>query len=231
MGLLDKLLGRPDQRPPFAQAPQAPQAFGATTRGAPARPLDSDQAVERYRYLLRTAPPEALERVHQEAFARLTPEQRAEVLRDLSSRLPAYERDAYAHANADPHTLARLATRAEVREPGLMERMLGRWGGSGGGMSFGTSILSGFVAGFAGSMIANQLFESFHGGGGGEGLLGDADGFQGAGDADGPQGTGDADGLQGDPGAEAADAGTLEADYDPSADADFADGFGDDFDV
>ena len=36
---------------------------------------DDEIAVERYRYLLRTAPPETLEQVHAEAFAKLTDEQ------------------------------------------------------------------------------------------------------------------------------------------------------------
>ncbi|HEU4409470.1 MAG TPA: hypothetical protein VFS43_29700 [Polyangiaceae bacterium] len=218
MGLLDKLLGRPTHRQP-------PPAFhhGAPGRYAPARRLTEDQAIARYRYLLRTAPPEAIEKVHQEAFARLTPEQRSQVLRDLASRLPHYERDAFSYAGTDPHTLARLATRAEMREPGIMDRMLGRWGspsgmggmgGMGGGMSLGTSLLGSFAAGFAGSLLANQLYDVFHDGGGAEGVLGDADGFQG-GSALEPD-AGDAGqetvGADYDPGA---------SDYDAGADADF----------
>ena len=46
------------------------------------RPLPGDaQALERYRYLLRTAPPHAIERAHAEAFARLTQEERSQVRR------------------------------------------------------------------------------------------------------------------------------------------------------
>src|SRR5690606_40508340 len=51
-----------------------------------------EQALERYRYMLRTAPPETIEQAHEEAFAKLTPEQRAEVLRDLAEVTPPEER-------------------------------------------------------------------------------------------------------------------------------------------
>lgn len=40
---------------------------------APAQTTD-EQSLERYRYMLATAPPEDIERAHEEAFARLTPE-------------------------------------------------------------------------------------------------------------------------------------------------------------
>src|SRR5688572_23745126 len=113
MGLLDRFLGRPEKRPP--PPPHAQPHYASR------RPIDQDQAIERYRYLLRTAPPEAIERVHQEAFARLTPEQRAEVLRDLSARMPTYEQSALSQQDTDPRALARLATRAEIREPGVMD--------------------------------------------------------------------------------------------------------------
>ena len=66
MGFLDRLFGAPDERtaPPSQPVPQA-------------RKLSEDElAIERYRYLLRTAPPESIEAVHAEAFAKLTPEQR-----------------------------------------------------------------------------------------------------------------------------------------------------------
>ena len=46
--------------------------------------MDDPRAIERYRYMLRTAPPDDIERAHAEAFAQLTPEQRATVLRELS---------------------------------------------------------------------------------------------------------------------------------------------------
>jgi hypothetical protein len=87
----------------------------------PAPPRSDDaRAVERYRYLLQTAPPEAIERVHREAFERLTPEQRALLLDELRKDAPAGEQP----ADDTPDPLARAATRAEMREPGSMERTM-----------------------------------------------------------------------------------------------------------
>jgi hypothetical protein len=44
------------------------------------------QAIVRYRYMLKTAPPETIEQAHAEAF-RLSPEQRSMLLRQLSADL------------------------------------------------------------------------------------------------------------------------------------------------
>ena len=129
--------------------------------------LTDEQALERYRYLLRTAPPEAIEQAHAEAFAQLTPEQRAQVLKELSQELPPSERAAVP-TQPDPQSLARLATRAELRQPGILERIFGgpRMSGLGGGMGgmFGGSLLTSIAGGFIGSAIAHQLLGGFHGG-------------------------------------------------------------------
>jgi hypothetical protein len=103
--------------------------------------LTDEQALERYRYLVRTAPPDAIERAHEEAFAKLTPEQRRTALRDLSAAVPEHERA----AGDDPASLARMATRAEVNRPGTVERAFGGGGGMLGGM--GGTLLGSFAAG------------------------------------------------------------------------------------
>jgi hypothetical protein len=67
MSWLDKLFGRAEQ--PQNTEPQYRRS------AAPQRSED-EIAVERYQYLLRTAPPETIEQVHQEAFSKLSAEQR-----------------------------------------------------------------------------------------------------------------------------------------------------------
>jgi hypothetical protein len=123
---------------------------------------DSDElAIERYRYLLRTAPPEEIERAHAEAFAALTPEQRQKVIEGLASTTPESE---MAAAGDDPERLARVATRAEMREPGTMERVYGQMparGGFLGGLGFGGSFLNTLAGAFVGTAIANALFGSY----------------------------------------------------------------------
>ena len=111
--------------------------------------MDDKQALERYRYLLRTAPPGDIERAHQEAFAQLTPEQRAEVLRQLAEHVPASE-----VGGDDPKSLARTATRAEMRQPGTIERALGA-----GAPGLGSMFLSTLAGAFVGSAIANAVFD------------------------------------------------------------------------
>ena len=125
MGLLDRLFGR-RSRPREQYDP--PRGYRSQEgRGRP-QDLSDDQAVARYRYLLRTAPPEQIEQAHAEAFAQLTPDQRQQVLTQLAAGVPAAERP----RSDDPQTLARVATRAELRQPGFLERTLGGPGYGGG---------------------------------------------------------------------------------------------------
>ena len=81
MGFLDRLFGGGDR------ATSAPAAAGSAARGSCS---DDELAIERYRYLLRTAPPESIEAVHAEAFAKLTPRAApAAVYRSLAEQAPA----------------------------------------------------------------------------------------------------------------------------------------------
>ena len=153
MGLFDWLFGRKEE--PQAR-PEAP------TPGDPGygeqQPPDADErALQRYRYMLKTAPPETIEQAHEEAFAKLTPAQRAQALRELAAATPEEERAALAGGRDDPKSLARLATRAEMRQPGTMERT---FGGVGGGFGLGGTIFASLAAGFVGSMIAQQFLYS-----------------------------------------------------------------------
>jgi hypothetical protein len=160
MGFLDRLLGRTRG----AAAPPGP-AVSRESEPSSAEPpeLTDEQALERYRYLVRTAPPDAIERAHEEAFARLTPEQRQAALRELSASVPEHERtDA-----DDPRSLARMATRAEVREPGTVERAFG--GARPRGLAgMGSPLLGSFAAAFAGSLVAQSLFAELSGEQGGD---------------------------------------------------------------
>jgi hypothetical protein len=141
MGLFDRLFGDVP-RPPATPASN-----------------DDEQAIARYRYMLRTAPPEAIEQAHAEAFARLTPEQRRKVLDELRGAAPGSARDD-TPVLSDPQALARYATRAEIRQPGTLERA---FGGASGGAGFGSvlagSLLGSVVGTVLGSAIAQQFFE------------------------------------------------------------------------
>ena len=145
MGFLDRLLGR-------EEGPSARRAAPAVDRS------EDEIAVERYEYLLRTAPPEAIEKVHTEAFSKLTPQQRDILFDKLTENATTAERP----ADAEPATLAKAATRAELQQPGTLTRTLGSsaLGGAGGpglGGMFASSLL-GSVAGF---VIGSALVSAF----------------------------------------------------------------------
>lgn len=205
MGFLDRLFGSGDDEhrvsaPPSAHVPASgsrdaggryvppppPTAPGTASVLSP----DDARALERYRYLLRTAPPETVEEVHAEAFARLTPSQRQQVLQELSSGLPVAERP----SGDDPASLARAATRAEYSRPGFMERTFGGRSFGGGGMgdpSFGSILgasMLGTIGGYVvGSALAGSLSDPGYAAGYEDGLAadgGDAASFDDSGIAD-----------------------------------------------
>jgi hypothetical protein len=144
-----------------AERPIGPPDQSAAQQQAGASGRDPDEvAVERYRYMLRTAPPETLEHAHAEAFAKLSRDQRRKVLEDLGNAVPASERA----AADDPRSLARMATRAEMREPGTMERALGGGrGGMGGGMGMGGIIAGSLLASVAGAFVGTAIADAFLG--------------------------------------------------------------------
>jgi hypothetical protein len=120
MGFLDRLLGREGPDPYDRREESEPSQRDAEAS------VGDERALERYRYLVQTAPPERIEQAHEEAFAKLTPDQRRLALEQLSRQVPDES-----PRGDDPRSLARLATRAEVRRPGTVARSRppswGRW--------------------------------------------------------------------------------------------------------
>jgi len=150
MGFFDRLLGNEPAQP--AQNYPAPPNAGQQRQGAAPRD-ENEIALERYRYLLRTAPPETIEQVHKEAFEKLTPEQRQQLFAELSENAPLGD----APRDAEPASLASSATRSELRNPGTMERSMG----GGGGMGFGSMIASSLLGTVAGYVIGSALVSAF----------------------------------------------------------------------
>lgn len=187
MGILDKVFGGGEEE-------QSRQTQRQDVAAGSGRAQSGDeQAIARYRYMLKTAPPETIEQAHAEAFAKLTPEQRRTVLEQLNQDAPEGERAA---TKDDPQSLARAATRAEVRQPGTIERTLG---GGMGGMGMGGMMAGSFLSSIAGVVVGSAIAQSFFGNsdfGGGD--------FGGAEGAD-QQNAGEADAGQGDVGQEGGD--------------------------
>jgi len=181
----------PHRNPQYGSSPygNAPQYPGSTrpqaAPGIPAASAEDRAAIAKYQYMLQTAPPQDMERAHAEAFARLTPQQRALLQQELSDGLPPAERP----RSAEPFDLARAATRAEVGRPGFMPNLLSRSSGTGramgagaaGGLAAGMAggLLAGVAGAFIGTAIAGPLLDGFSGIG--EGLAGAGEELMGAG--------------------------------------------------
>jgi len=129
---------------------------GRTYEAERVEPSEDEQALARYRYMLKTAPPEAIEQAHVEAFARLSAQQRRMLLEQLRTEMPEAER---AYATERPEALARLATRAEVRQPGTMERLFSRVPAAGPGLG---GIMAGSLFGsMAGTVLGTVIAQNF----------------------------------------------------------------------
>ncbi|QEO13082.1 hypothetical protein FLP10_00605 [Agromyces intestinalis] len=109
MGWIDRIFGRKVE---------------LDTEALPAGATIGDaRAVERYQRMLRTAPPDVIERAHVEAFERLTPAQ----LDLLFERLTAdAEQSDERPVDANPANLARSVARAGRRRPAATVRSLER---------------------------------------------------------------------------------------------------------
>jgi hypothetical protein len=151
--------GQPTQQyAPQQQHGQPPQQHGRPRSTGPA---DHDKvALAKYDYLLRTSSPEQLEQVHHDAFARLTPEQRQQVLQRMNAELPPHER--VADDSAGP--MARAMTRGEVGRPGLIRRVLGGGNGPGSGNRGRMGAMAGGAAVGAGAMALGGIAVAVAGG-------------------------------------------------------------------
>ncbi len=136
MGFLARLLG--NETPP------------TQLRGTP----PSELALERYRYMLETAPPRTLERATEQAFAHFTLNQGDKLLSQLAAGASNSERALLkATRGDDTKALAHAATRAEMARPGTMESLFSSGGSR-------TGLLSSFALGFLSSAVANDFIDA-----------------------------------------------------------------------
>ena len=146
-------------RQPAPARSAVPTGSPARSGAFPAADLSAKdhRAIARYDYLVRTAEPDQLERVHREAFENLTPHQRAQLSASLSSELPAGERP----RTDAPQDMARSATRLGVIDPRHLTSLLGRSGGGRRGLGAG-AVGAGALG--AGALGAGGLLAAVAGG-------------------------------------------------------------------
>ncbi len=138
MGLLDDLLGGGQQRREY-------QDFATRyDQGAPWTGISDQEAVNRYQQVATRLPPDQYQQSAQEAFARMSPQERLAFGRELQQQsrqrgvdIPDFNRDGIDDRLQDPGYLAQVTGGMQQRQPGMLEQMLGgggRGGGGGGGM-------------------------------------------------------------------------------------------------
>jgi hypothetical protein len=113
-------------------------------QGKPWEGISDQEALSRYRQVVPQLPRDEYVDAAQQAFARLTPDQRQQFLdmlrqgaRQQSVNVPDLNRDGIDDRLQEPRELAEMAARMEQQRPGLLEQLLGASGerAAGGGSS------------------------------------------------------------------------------------------------
>jgi hypothetical protein len=132
MDVLNELLGG-------SQRPQYDDFVSRYDQGAPWDGIGDDEALGRYREVAPNLSNDQYRESAEEAFRRLTPEQRAEFGRWLQRQareqhlgIPDLDRDGIDDRLQDPGFLAGATEQVRERQPNLLEGLLG--GSSGGGL-------------------------------------------------------------------------------------------------
>lgn len=123
--------------------------------------ISEQEAAARYREVAPQLPPEAYEHSAQEAFARMSPHERAEFGRYLAARqghdFIDLNQDGIDDRLQDPDYLAKTTSRVHKEEPGLLDQLVGSGGGghhAGGGSTSGSIMGSPLAKGVLGGIAA-----------------------------------------------------------------------------
>jgi hypothetical protein len=134
MGLLDDLLGGGQQRREY-------QDFASRyDQGPPWAGISDQEAVSRYQQVATRLPPDMYQQSAEDAFARMSPQERMEFARHLQQRsrqqsldFPDFNQDGIDDRYQDPRMLAQVTSRMEQQQPGILGQLLGGGGGGAGG--------------------------------------------------------------------------------------------------
>ena len=129
--------------------------------GHPAEGVSDEEVLDRYEQVGAKVPADVHEEAAKEAFGRLSPQERQELVRQIqegarSKNLDMRDLDLDGQPDSyeDPERLAQAATRIQQKDPGLLGQLLGG-GGAGGLMN--NPIAKGALAGIA-AMAAKRIF-------------------------------------------------------------------------
>lgn len=125
LDFLQNLLGAPQQQHEYQDFLQRFQ------QGHPSEGYSDQEAVNRYQQVATQLPPDAYQQSAQEAFARLTPEERMQFAQWLQSRaqqqnvsVPGMGSGADMTRYQDPSALAQATTQMHQQDPDMLTRVL-----------------------------------------------------------------------------------------------------------
>jgi hypothetical protein len=162
MDLLQNLLGSGQQRQQYQDFVQR------YDQGHPSEGYSGQEVMQRYQQVAANLPPQQFEDSAEQAFARLTPEERRQFgqflqqqARQQGASFPDLNQDGIDDRfQQDPRALAQMTTRMEQEQPGLLGQLLGGGGGSGGngvGEMLNHPLAKAALAGIAAIAVKNML--------------------------------------------------------------------------
>ena len=157
MGLLETILGSAGQLQDF-------QDFvNRYHEGLPHEGYSSQEVLNRYQQVAPQIPAEGYKRAAQEAFQRMSPQQRAAFLQNLQQQTQDQNIALLGgHAAAtpdraqDPNALAQIVTDLHQQQPGLLGQLFGG-GGSGSGRLLDNPAAKAALAGIAAIAVKNMM--------------------------------------------------------------------------
>jgi hypothetical protein len=157
MNMLQQLLGGGEQR----------QQYEDFTRrydqGAPWDGISDQEALDRYQQVAPQLPPAMYQQSAQEAFSRLSPQERMQLgqylqqqARQQNVQVADFNQDGIDDRFQDPAYLAQVTGRMDQQQPGLLGQLLGG-GGSGGQSMLANPIAKAALGGIAAMAVKNMM--------------------------------------------------------------------------
>ena len=133
-------------------------------QGPPWAGISDQEAVNRYQQVATRLPPDMYQQSAEEAFARMSPQERQEFARHLQQRsqqqgapFPDFNRDGIDDRYQDPRMLAQVTSRMEQQQPGILGQLLGGGGGGGAGSMLDNPLAKAALAGVAAMAVKKMM--------------------------------------------------------------------------
>jgi hypothetical protein len=158
MSFLEQLFGGGQQRQEY-------QDFvNRYEQGPPWAGISDREAVDRYQQVAPQLPPEVYQQSAQEAFARMSPQERMQFAQHLQQRsrqqnfdFPDFNNDGIDDRYQDPGMLAQMTSRMEQQQPGVLGQLLGGGGGGGAGSMLDNPLAKAALAGVAAMAVRKMM--------------------------------------------------------------------------